>query len=123
MNLKGIELTAMLSAGMILSNADGRLADEEKELLLKELTSFNVTHEEAEIYLKVAIDMTVEQTVEVLKAMSSDAKKYACGYLAAVMVCDGDVADKEVEGWRAFSEACAFPEMTLGEALNFWKNN
>ena len=43
MNLKGIELTAMLSAGMFLSNADGRLVDEEKEILLKELTSFNVT--------------------------------------------------------------------------------
>ena len=123
MNLKGIELTAMLSAGMILSNADGHVADEEKEILIKELTSFNVTNEEAEIYLKVAIDLTVEQTVEILKAMSPEAKKYACGYLGAVMICDGDVAENEMEGWRAFSAACDFPTMTLGEAVNFWRNN
>ena len=123
MNLKGIELTAMLSAGMILSNADGHVADEEKEILIKELRSFNVTDEEAEIYLKVAIDLTVEQTVEILKAMSPQAQKYACGYLGAVMLCDGDVDDNEMEGWRAFSGACEFPTMTLGEALNFWRNN
>ena len=123
MNLKGIELTAMLSAGMILSNADGHVASEEKEILIKELTSFNVTGEEAAVYLKVAIDLSVEQTVEILKAMTPEAKKYACGYLAAVMVCDGDVADNELEGWRAFSGACEFPAMTLGEALEFWRNN
>ncbi len=123
MNLKGIELTAMLSAGMMLSNADGRVADEEKEILVRELKSFNVTDEEARLYLKVAIDMSVEYTVEVLKAMPNEAKKYACGYLAAVMLCDGDVADSEVEAWRAFSGACEFPGMTLGEALEFWKNN
>ena len=123
MNLKGIELTAMLSAGMVLSNADGRVADEEKEILLNELTSFNVTREEAEIYLKVAIDLSVEQTVDILKAMSPEAKKYACGYLGAVMLCDGDVADEEMEGWRTFSELCGFPTMTLGEAVNFWRNN
>ena len=123
MNLKGIELTAMLSAGMILSNADGHVADEEKEILIKELAAFNVTDEEAEVYLKVAIDLTVEQTVDILKAMSPEAKKYACGYLGAVMLCDGDVDDNEMEGWRAFSSACDFPTMTLGEALNFWRNN
>lgn len=123
MNLKGIELTAILSAGMFLSNADGRLDDSEKEILIKELGSFNVTEDEAEIYLKVAIDLSVEQTVEILKAMSDDAKKYACGYLGAVMICDGDVDDKEMEAWRAFSGACDFPTMTLGEALEFWRNN
>jgi tellurite resistance protein len=123
MNLKGIELTAILSAGMFLSNADGRLDDSEKEILIKELGSFNVTEDEAEIYLKVAIDLSVEQTVEILKAMSDDAKKYACGYLGAVMICDGDVDDKEMEAWRAFCGACDFPTMTLGEAIEFWRNN
>ena len=123
MNLKGIELTAILSAGMFLSNADGRLDDSEKEILIKELGSFNVNEDEAEIYLKVAIDLSVEQTVEILKAMSDDAKKYACGYLGAVMICDGDVDDKEMEAWRAFSGACDFPTMTLGEAIEFWRNN
>ena len=123
MDLKGIELTAMLSAGMILSNADDHVTDEEKGILIKELASFNVTDTEAEIYLKVAIDMTVDQTVDILKAMSYEAKKYACGYLGAVMLVDGDVDENEMESWRVFSEACHFPTMTLGEALNFWKNN
>lgn len=123
MNLKGIELTAMLSAGMFLSNADGQVADEEKEILVRELKSFNVTDEEARLYLSVAIDMSVEYTIQVLKAMSNDAKKYACGYLGAVMLCDGNVDDNEMEAWRAFSGACDFPTMTLGEALEFWKNN
>ena len=123
MNLTGIELAAILSAGMILSNADGNIADEEKEILIKELTFFNVTDAEAEIYLDVATTMTVEQTVETLKAMSDEAKTYACGYLGAVMLCDGDIDENEMEGWRAFSAACEFPTMTLGEALEFWRNN
>lgn len=123
MQLNGLELTAILSAGMILSNADGRIAPEEKTILINELKSFNVTDEEAETYLKVAIELTVEQTVDVLKAMSINAKKYACGYLGAVMLSDGDVDDNEMEAWRAFSEACDFPTMTLREALEFWQNN
>lgn len=123
MNLTGIELAAMLSAGMILSNADGNIADEEKEILIKELTLFNVTDAEAEAYLDVATTMTVEQTVETLKAMSDEAKTYACGYLGAVMLCDGDIDENEMEGWRIFSRACEFPTMTLGEALEFWRNN
>lgn len=123
MNLTGIELTAMLSAGLILSNADGHVASEETEILIKELTSFNVTEDEAEIYIKVAADLSVDHTVEILKAMTPEDKKYACGYLGAVMLCDGDVDDNEMEGWRAFSRACEFPTMTLGEALDFWRNN
>ena len=123
MQLKGIELTAMLSAGIVLSGADGNVADEEKEVLVKELMSFKVSAEDAKLYLKVAIDMSAEYTVEILKAMSDEAKKYACGYLGAVMLADGHVDDKEVEAWRLFSTACQFPSMTLGEALEFWKNN
>ena len=123
MNLNGLELTAILSAGMILSNADGHVDFEEKELLINELNAFNVTLEEANIYLDVAIEMTVEQTVEILKAMSPDAKKYACGYLGAVMLSDGDVDESEMESWRAFSGACEFTKMTLGEALEFWRNH
>lgn len=123
MNLTGLELTAMLSAGMILSDADGFIDPEEKAILIEELKAFNVTDEEAEIYLNVAIDMSVDQTVDILKSMSPEAKKYACGYLGAVMICDGDVDDNEMEGWRTFSHACEFPTMTLGEALEFWRNN
>ena len=123
MKLKGIELTAILSAGMILSSADGHVTDEEKEILIKELSAFNVTDQEAETYLDVAVDLTLDQTVEILKAMSPEAKTYACGYLGAVMLCDGDVDENEMDGWKAFSSACDFPTMTLGEALDFWRNN
>ena len=123
MTLSGLELSALLSAGLMMSNADGRLTDDEKEILIKELKSFNVNEDEAEIYLKVAIDMSTEHTVEVLKNMTTEKKKYACGYLGAVMVCDGDLADKEVEAWRAFSSICDFPSMGLGDALEFWRNN
>lgn len=123
MVLKRIELIAMLSAGMILSNADDHVTEEEKEILIKELASFNLTDEEAKIYIKIAIDLTVEHTVDILKAMSSEAKKYACGYLGAVMLSDGEVDENEMKSWRVFSGACDFPTMTLGEALKFWKNN
>ena len=123
MNLKGLEFTAMLSAGMILSNVDDQVSDDEKEILVKELASFDVTDQEADIYLDIAIDLSLEHTIEILKAMSPEAKKYACGYLGAVMLSDGEVGDVEMEGWRKFSSACEFPTMTLGEALAFWRNN
>ena len=123
MTLKGLELSALLSAGIMMSNADGKVTDEEKEILVKELKSFNVSDEEARLYLKVAFDMSTDYTVQVLKGMTSEKKKYACGYLGAVMLSDGDLADKEVDAWRAFSELCGFPSMNLGEALEFWRNN
>ena len=106
-----------------MSNADGKRTDDENEILIKELTSFNVTEADAKLYLTVAIEMSTDHTIEVLKSMTPEKKKYACGYLGAVMLSDGDLADKEVEAWQAFSGLCEFPAMTLGEALEFWKNN
>ena len=69
MTLSGLELSALISAGIIMSNADGRRTDDEDNILIKELTSFNVSHDEAKLYLNVAVDMSSEYTVEVLKAM------------------------------------------------------
>ena len=123
MTLSGLELSALLSAGIVMSHVDGKCTDVENTLVIKELTSFNVSQDEAKLYLKVAVDMSSEYTIEVLKGMTNDKKKYACGYLAAVMVSDGDVADKEFEAWVAFSALCGFPTMTLGDALEFWRNN
>ena len=123
MTLSGLELSALISAGIIMSNADGKRTDDEDYILIKELTSFNVSHDDAKLYLNVAVDMSSEYTVEVLKAMSDDKKKYACGYLAAVMAADEDIAEKELEAWVAFSTLCNFPTMTLGDAYEFWRNN
>ena len=75
MTLKGLELSALLSAGIMMSNADGKVTDEEKEILVKELKSFNVSDEEARLYLKVAFDMSTDYTVQVLKGMTSEKKK------------------------------------------------
>ena len=63
--------------------------------------------------LKVAIDLTLEQTVGILRVMTPEAKKYTCG----------DVDENEMAGWRAFSSACDFPTMTLADAVKFWRNN
>lgn len=123
MRLESVELAAILSAAMTMMTSDGKSASQEKDLFTDELKFFQVSHEDALTYIRAAGKMTRRETVEILKSMSDHAKKYACGFLAAVLLADGDATEEEMQTWREFSVSCKFPVMTMGEALDFWRNN
>lgn len=123
MKLSAKQLAAVMKAGLIMTNADGKVQDEELKIIINELKSFNVSAEQGKLLYEVADAMSVDEMVEQLKPLSLSDKKYICGYLVAIIVVDGDVDDNEAQAWKAISTLCDFPEMTAAEALAYWRNN
>lgn len=120
MTYNGKQLTALLKMGIVMASADEKFADEEKEALTRELASFGVTAEQAMGLTLLAKDMEPDEAISILSEMSEDQKKYATGYLAVIMVSDGEITESEKRVWQVVSTLCSFPTMSLGDALKFW---
>ena len=123
MKYTGKELTALLKMGVAMAAADGKLAEEERVVLVGDLLTFGVTTEDAQLLLKNSQDMTPAEAIIVLSNMNNEQKKYATAYLAVIMASDGEIADSEITLWKMVSTLCNFPTMTVFEALDFWANN
>lgn len=123
MTYTGKQLSALVNLGMAMAAADGRIADEEKVAMSLELVKFGVTTDEVTDLLTAAQAMSSADALITLSAMTDGQKKYATGYLAAIMAADGEIADSEVKLWQLISTLGSFPTMTIKEALLFWKNN
>lgn len=39
------------------------------------------------------------------------------------MLSDGDIDDSELKLWKLTCALANFPTMTIGEAIEFWRNN
>lgn len=125
MQFSGNEMAALLKAAKMMALADGVMTNDEKEVMKADLKSFGV---EIDTLQSVAIEaaanrMDGAEVIKVLSSMSNEQKKYACGYLAAVMAADGEIADKETELWSLISLLAGFPTMSVGEAILFWNNH
>ena len=123
MNLTRMQLAAVLRAGIIVSKADGTADPKELELLVHELKKFDLSPEAGKNIIDVANDMPVETMVEQLKQLSYEDQKYVCGYLAVMILADGDIKDSEIEAWKAICTLCDFPTMTAKEALEYWRKH
>lgn len=123
MNLTGIQLAAVLKAGMLVSNADGNIDPKELEVLKHELGKFDLSDELHDKIVDVASEMSVDDMVANLKKLSLEDQKYVSGYLAAVLLADGEIEDEEIKTWQAICTLCEFPTMSAREALDFWMNN
>ena len=58
-----------------------------------------------------------------LNGLDTHTQKYVAGYLATIMVCDGDIDDNEMKLWQLTCTLAGFPTMNLKEALDYWANN
>lgn len=123
MEYTGKQLSALVKLGVAMASADGKVADEETFAISAELAKFGVTANEVMMLLKGAKEMSPADALTIISAMNSEQKKYATGYLAVIMVSDGEIADSETKLWQLICALGGFPAMTLEEALNFWKNN
>lgn len=123
MRLTVKQLTAVLKAGLIVTNADGETKKEEMEIVVRELVSFGINQEQGSQLYDDAVAMSTEDMVDQLKGLSNDDKKYISGYLIAISVADGDVADNEAKAWAAICNLCEFPNVSVEDAYNYWKNN
>lgn len=125
MQFSGKEMAAILKAAKMMALADGIMTSEEKDVIKRDLKSFGIQIDTIE---SIAIEhkadsMEGSEVIAILSNMTIDQKKYVCGYLAAVMVADGEVDEKEQKLWSLMSMFADFPTMTLREAIAFWTNN
>ncbi len=123
MEFSANQLAAIAKLGIAMSAADGKFAEEEKKMLTLELIRFGVSRVEAIGIMTVAQNMDIQAAYDEVRKMNLNQKKYVTGYLAAIMACDGEIADVERALWSLISSLCDLPIMNMGDALKFWKEN
>ena len=119
------EMAAILKSAKMMALADGVMTSDEKDVIKHDLESFGIkldTIESIAIEHK-ADNMEGAEVITTLSNMTIEQKKYACGYLAAVMLADGEIDENEKKLWSLLSMLADFPTMTLGEAITYWKKN
>uniref|UniRef100_A0AB33ISH1 Co-chaperone DjlA N-terminal domain-containing protein n=1 Tax=Prevotella sp. GTC17254 TaxID=3236794 RepID=A0AB33ISH1_9BACT len=123
MTYNGKELAALIKLGIAMAQADGHVDKIEQIAIASELKNFGVNDANAPSLLAAAAIMNVSDAFGTVTAMDDEQKKYACGYLAAIMVADGEIADSEVKLWQLVCTLGSFPTMNISEALTFWTNH
>lgn len=123
MKLTAIQLAAILKAGKTMVLADGKIEPEEMVVLTHELRNFNVPEQDVPKLLELGDSMSYTAMLATLNGLDIHTQKYVAGYLATIMVCDGDIDDNEMKLWQLTCTLAGFPIMNLKEALNYWANN
>ncbi len=123
MNYTGKELAAVVRMAVTMANADGVFADEERSVIVQELVNFGVSPTDAAHILIMSRDMDPSDALATIACMNDEQKRYVTGYLAVVMIADGEIDESEVKMWRFISLLANLPEMDLAEALEFWNTH
>ena len=120
MQFNNLELAAVLKVGYSMVQADGRVDQEELKVLATGIAEFGVDSDHFQMLMGLADSMTPSNMLAILSAMTESQKKFVCGYLATIMICDGDIDDKEMALWTLTSALAGFPTMTIQEANEYW---
>ncbi|MBR6747249.1 MAG: TerB family tellurite resistance protein [Muribaculaceae bacterium] len=123
MNYNGIQMAAVIKAANAMIAADGRIDQAETQLLSRELINFGVEPQQLPQLLELSKVMEPTTMLATLAAMNESQKKYVSGFLATIMISDGDIDDSEMKLWQLTSTLMGCPTMTLQEALEYWGNN
>ena len=107
--------------GVAMAMADGKVEEVEQVAIAFELIKFGVTSNDAAIIINNSQQMDASDAIATLSCMTTEQKKYATGYLAAIMASDGDIDSSEVKLWQVICTLSSFPTMNIREALSFWK--
>lgn len=123
MTFNGNELAAIIKMAVSMAAADGRFDDEEKKSIFEELLDFGVRPNDQAVLTIAARDMEASEAFATIARMTDLQKKYVTGFLAVIMVSDGQVDESEVKMWQLISALAGLPTMTISEALDFWRNH
>lgn len=119
------EMVAILKLAKLMAVADGKVTNDERVTIFADLASFGVASNSLQSTMleKMADEMESTEAITIVANMTTEEKKYVCGYMAAVMAADGDIDAKEQALWTLVSTLASFPTMNIAEAITFWKNN
>lgn len=123
MTFTGNELSALVKLGIAMAQADGHVDNTEQVAIASELKAFGIDGSNAQTIIAGAAVMDAAVALGTLAAMDNVQKKYACGYLAAIMAADGEIAASEIKMWQLICTLGSFPTMNISEALAFWTSH
>lgn len=123
MQFSHLELSAIVKAAQGMIASDGRVDDSETKILAHEIANFGVQPDQLKSMIEIATAMEPSLMLSVLGAMNDSQKRYVCGFLASIMIVDGDIDDAEMKFWKMVSTFIGCPTMSLEEALKYWSNN
>lgn len=118
-----LQMIAIAKLAKAMIAADGKVEKTELAAMALEFTKFGVSHDALNRILSNADSMEYGTAIAIVSLMDDAQKKYVTGYLAFIMEADGEIADSEVAMWSLISTLATLPTMTIGQALEFWKNN
>lgn len=96
MQFNNLQLSAVLKVGTCMVLADGKVEEQEKNVLALGMAEFGVAEDHLKLLMALADAMTPATMLSTLSALSDEQKKFVCGFLATIMVSDGDVDDSEL---------------------------
>lgn len=123
MQFRGIELSALIKMAFNIAAADGKFVDEEKAAITFGMAEFGLDKDGIAATLLIAKEMDATAALATLSSMTTEQKKYATGFLAAVIAADGDVDSAEIKMWQLICTLASFPTMIFQEALKFWTSH
>ncbi|MBQ2838225.1 MAG: tellurite resistance protein TerB [Muribaculaceae bacterium] len=123
MELNRLQLAAAVKAGKAMAAADGKIDPEELKVIAIGLQEFGIVGDETKLILALADAMEPTTMLATLSAMNEEQKKFVCGYLSTIMVCDGDIDESEMKLWQLTSTLAGFPTMTIAEANEYWSSH
>ena len=125
MTFTGNEMAAILKLAKLMAVADGQLTNAERDAIFTDLGSFGITANSVHSVAleKMADEMEPVAAIKIVAQMTIEEKKYVCGYMAAVMIADGNIDAKE-QAWCTFlPKLASFPTMSIAQAVDFWRNH
>ncbi|MBQ4291285.1 MAG: TerB family tellurite resistance protein [Muribaculaceae bacterium] len=123
MKLTGLQISAAVKAGVAIMEADGETKQEELQFISSEIANFNVSQEQAESIIARASTMSSSEMFSVLSSMTDDEKKYVFGFLAQLVVVDGEIAMSEIRTLKTLSTLSGMPNLDVSKSIDYWKNH
>lgn len=123
MVLNSQQLAALIKAAYAMVAADGEINKNETDVVVHELKNFNVTENDLPRLLAMSEAMDSSEMFRHLSSLSLDEKKYVSGFLAVIMIADGNIDDKEVAVWQLTCSLANFPSMSMKESIEYWRTH
>ena len=116
------ELTAILRLAHAMANADGKVTNEESQIIAIELSRFGVDARRAMQIAEIGDKMSNAEACQIVSKMTNEEKRYVAAYLGTLVVADRNIEDSEMKLWSLISALCDLPTMNIIEAVQIMAN-
>lgn len=111
------ELAAILRLAHAMANADGKVTNEEAQIVAIEMIRFGVDENKARLIAEIGDNMSYSECCQIVSRMTTEEKKYVTAYLGTIICADGNIDDAEIKLWSLISALCDLPVMSIKDAV------